>query len=98
MDSYELKKLIRDKLWNEVSDSILSSDDTEVFKLALKQNDCPESIILDLWQAIDPTVRALVAKHPNTPMSVLKKMVQSDNDPEVKRIASKSYHLRRRSE
>ncbi|NLK55885.1 MAG: hypothetical protein GX293_13600 [Bacteroidales bacterium] len=98
MDNNELIQLIRDKQWDDVIENILSCDDNEVFKFALSQKDCPEIIILDLWQALDPDVRILVAKHPNTPMSVLKSMVHSDNDPKVRRIASKSYHMRRRSD
>jgi chemotaxis response regulator CheB len=77
---------------------VLDTDDNDIFKLALQQESCPEDIILDLWQALDPEVRLLVAKHPNTPMPVLMRMVQNDKDPEVRKHASISYHTRRKDE
>lgn len=98
MDKREVMRQIQERLWDEVSETILDCDDNEIFKLALQQESCPEDIILDLWQALDPEVRLLVAKHPNTPMHVLKEMIQSDKDPEIRKYASKSYHERRRGE
>lgn len=98
MDCDDVKQLIKDKKWDLVSDTILLCNESEAFVYALKQEDCPAKIILDLWKALDPTVRLLVAKHNNTPMSIIKKMVESDTDSSVRKAAAIAYYNRRKSE
>lgn len=69
-----------------------------MFVYALQQPDCPAMIILDLWQAHEPKVSSLIAQHINTPKTVIKKMLFSDPDPEIRKITTTTYRRWRKHE
>ncbi len=90
MNVNEIKREIEMGKWDQyLIDNILKSNNYEIFKMALKREDCPLDLILDLWQCPDPTVRELICVHPKTPKNIIKKIVAKETDPRVKSIATK---------
>jgi len=88
LKSNEIKqKILLEKWNNELIENILLSNKDDIFILALKNQNCPVDLILDLWQAINPKVRYLICSHCNTPKSILIEI--SENDP-IKDIREKA--------
>lgn len=98
MDLATLKQLVKKNHWDEIVEDFPYYRDPDLYSYLLKQNECPVDIILDLWLSKHSKIRILVAKHPNTPVSVLRKMIETDADEEVRKIASLSYYKRKKNE
>ena len=94
MDSIPDPKLLlilKEKLAQKVSeapfdeklaDQVLVSNDPTIFALALSRPDCPAKLITELALSPGEGIRKLIVAHANTPLSVLRGMV-NDKNPEI---------------
>ena len=63
-------------------DRILISNDPMIFSLALCRDDCPSALLVELSLSPIEKIRELVVAHANTPLSVVRQMV-NDPNPEI---------------
>lgn len=71
----DLIRSLRHSTFDEqVVNSVVQSNDDEVFAEALERADCPPELLVDLSQAPSNEIRRMVASHRNTPRITLERM------------------------
>jgi hypothetical protein len=71
----------------ELADEVLRTNDETLFLVALRRDDCPAGLLIDLSQAPSTDVRKAVAVHANTPVVTLRRLAK-DKDEVASRTAS----------
>lgn len=71
------------KFTPDLESEVMLSNNPNIFLLALGRKDCPTSTIINLMQCPDDRVRLKIAKHPNTPKSVLQRYLNDKNQKVV---------------
>ena len=59
---------------DDLVESIVASNDTPTFLLALERDDCPAALLVDIASSPNDNVRCAVAKHANTPAATLARL------------------------
>ena len=78
-DINKIQNKIRAGNWNEeLIDLVIKTNNIDIYISALKTEDCPVDLILDLWQADNNEIRKLIFHHPNTPETILKELYKKD--------------------
>ena len=82
------QRVLEAPLDEKLVDRILISNDPTIFAVALSRPDCPTELITELFLSPFEQIREIVVAHANTPLSVVRQMVNDEN-PEIAVAAKK---------